>query len=135
MIEKIHQDLETVEAFIVMGEDYFVPKSELDPLYSYEHLIAEGNSSYEYTVELDENDPAGLSESDVAMPVVPMFHVNAWGMPFGATWLGSTQVLPGPMATPKVLAELIETYKVTATAGVPTIWLGLLNELDTGNYD
>jgi len=170
MIEKIHQELETVEAFIVMGEDYFVPKSELDPLYSYEHLIAEGNSSYEYTIELDENDPAGmcytsattgkpkgvvyshrgitlhsmafsmvdtagLSESDVAMPVVPMFHVNAWGMPFGATWLGSTQVLPGPMATPKVLAELIETYKVTATAGVPTIWLGLLNELDTGNYD
>jgi fatty-acyl-CoA synthase len=69
------------------------------------------------------------------MPVVPMFHVNAWGMPFAAAWLGTTQVMPGPMITPKLLAELIETHKVTITAGVPTIWIGLLNELEKGNYD
>jgi len=170
LVEKISDKIDSVKAFIVMGADYSVPESTLDPLYSYEHLVTEGDESYEYNVELDENDPAGmcytsattgkpkgvvyshrgivlhsmsfsmvdtaaLSETDVAMPVVPMFHVNAWGMPFGATWLGSTQVLPGPMATPKILAELIETYKVTATAGVPTIWLGLLKEIETKTYD
>lgn len=80
-------------------------------------------------------DTAALSESDIAMPVVPMFHVNAWGLPFAAAWFGTTQVMPGPFFTPQLLAQLIEEYKVTLTAGVPTIWLGLLNELEQGNYD
>ncbi len=80
-------------------------------------------------------DTAGLSESDVSMPVVPQFHVNAWGTPFACTWFGSTQVMPGPRFTPKRLAEFIERFKVTITAGVPTIWLGLLRELEQGNYD
>lgn len=80
-------------------------------------------------------DCSGLSENDISMPVVPMFHVNAWGLPFAATWFGSTQVMPGPYFTPKIIAELIETERVTTTAGVPTIWLGLLNELEQGDYD
>lgn len=80
-------------------------------------------------------DTLALSESDVSMPVVPQFHVNAWGTPFANTWFGSTQVFPGPHFTPKRLAEFIDRFKVTITAGVPTIWLGLLNELDKGNYD
>ncbi|MEK5520701.1 long-chain fatty acid--CoA ligase [Heyndrickxia sp. FSL W8-0423] len=80
-------------------------------------------------------DTTAMSEKDICMPVVPMFHVNAWGMPFAATWFGSKQVLPGPMFTPKLLAQLIENEKVTVTAGVPTIWLGLLNELEQNHYD
>ncbi|MFS0673284.1 long-chain fatty acid--CoA ligase [Ornithinibacillus sp. 179-J 7C1 HS] len=80
-------------------------------------------------------DTAAISESDVSMPVVPQFHVNAWGTPFACTWFGSTQVMPGPRFTPKRLAEFIERFKVTITAGVPTIWLGLLKELEQGNYD
>lgn len=72
----------------------------------------------------------GLNERDVALPVVPMFHVNAWGFPFAALNFGTTQVLPGPMFTPKLLLELIESEKVTITAGVPTIWLGMLQELE-----
>ncbi|MYL32408.1 long-chain-fatty-acid--CoA ligase [Pontibacillus yanchengensis] len=80
-------------------------------------------------------DSAAVSESDVAMPVVPMFHANAWGLPFAAVWFGTTQVMPGPQFTPQALAELIESEKVTLSAGVPTIWLGLLRELDTGDYD
>ncbi|WP_010097727.1 long-chain fatty acid--CoA ligase [Ornithinibacillus scapharcae] len=80
-------------------------------------------------------DTAAISESDVSMPVVPQFHVNAWGTPFACTWFGSTQVMPGPRFTPKRLAEFIEKFNVTITAGVPTIWLGLLRELDQGNYD
>ncbi|GHH98561.1 long-chain fatty acid--CoA ligase [Neobacillus kokaensis] len=80
-------------------------------------------------------DGGGISERDIAMPVVPMFHVNAWGIPFAGVWFGSTLVLPGPYFTPKLLAELIETEKVTITAGVPTIWLGLLKELESGSWD
>ncbi|GAB3798166.1 long-chain fatty acid--CoA ligase [Virgibacillus kimchii] len=170
LVEKIANQIPTVQAFIVMGENYSVPESSLDPLYAYEHLVAEGDKTYAYTARIDENDPAGmcytsattgkpkgvvyshrgialhsmslgmadtaaLSESDVSMPVVPMFHANAWGVPFSATWLGTTQVLPGPYATPQILAELMETYKVTTSAGVPTIWLGVLKEIETNTYD
>jgi fatty-acyl-CoA synthase len=80
-------------------------------------------------------DSAAMSEKDIALPVVPMFHANAWGMPFAAVWFGTSLVLPGPYFTPKLLAELIEKERVTITAGVPTIWLGLLKELDEGSYD
>ncbi|MCM3740480.1 long-chain fatty acid--CoA ligase [Oceanobacillus luteolus] len=90
---------------------------------------------YLHSIALALADTAGLSEQDVTMPVVPMFHANAWGIPFAATWLGSTQVLPGPAPTPQILAELIEEHKVTITAGVPTIWLGLLKELESGKYN
>ncbi|WP_018664714.1 long-chain fatty acid--CoA ligase [Heyndrickxia acidiproducens] len=79
-------------------------------------------------------DTAGICEADTVMPVVPMFHVNAWGLPFSATWFGATQVLPGPGPTPKIIAGLIENHQVTLSAGVPTIWIGLLNELEKGNY-
>ena len=80
-------------------------------------------------------DNAAISEKDIALTVVPMFHANAWGMPFSGVWFGATLVLPGPYFTPKLLAELIEQEKVTITSGVPTIWLGLLKELDEGSYD
>lgn len=82
-------------------------------------------------------DAAALSESDVVMPVVPMFHVNAWGMPFTATLLGCKQVFPGPHLDPQSLAELIQAERVTFTCGVPTLWLGLLQLLDKqpGAYD
>ncbi|WP_066316739.1 long-chain fatty acid--CoA ligase [Bacillus sp. FJAT-29814] len=80
-------------------------------------------------------DTAAISENDIAMTVVPMFHANAWGMPFAGVWFGATLVLPGPYFTPKLLAELIQQEKVTITGGVPTIWLGLLKELEEGSYD
>jgi len=80
-------------------------------------------------------DSAAISEKDISLTVVPMFHVNAWGMPFAGVWFGTTLVLPGPYFTPKLLAELIEQEKVTITSGVPTIWLGLLKELGEGAYD
>ncbi|KOY83087.1 long-chain fatty acid--CoA ligase [Lysinibacillus macroides] len=73
-------------------------------------------------------DSIAIRESDVVLPVVPMFHANAWGLPFASVGFGATQVLPGPMFTPQLLLELFEAYKVTLTAGVPTIWLGVLQE-------
>lgn len=90
---------------------------------------------YLHSMALGLADTAALSEKDIALPVVPMFHANAWGMPFAAVWFGTSLILPGPYFTPKLLAELIEQEKVTITAGVPTIWLGLLKELDEGSYD
>lgn len=82
-------------------------------------------------------DGMAISESDVVLPVVPMFHVNAWGMPFTCTMLGCNQVFPGPHLDPGSLLELYETERVTLTAGVPTIWLGILNILDAnpGKYN
>ena len=71
-----------------------------------------------------------LIETDVVLPVVPMFHVNAWGLPFTCTMLGCTLVFPGPFLDPASLLELFEKEQVTITAGVPTIWLGILNMLD-----
>jgi len=80
-------------------------------------------------------DAMGLSERDVILPVVPMFHVNAWGMPFAAVFFGTTQVLPGPGLNPKLLLDLIEQEKVTVTAGVPTIWLAVVKEQEENPRD
>jgi fatty-acyl-CoA synthase len=80
-------------------------------------------------------DNLGLKEQDVVMPVVPMFHAMAWGVPFAATMLGCRQVFPGAHLQPRDLAELIQNERITHTAGVPTLWLGLLNLLENERYD
>jgi fatty-acyl-CoA synthase len=72
----------------------------------------------------------GIQESDTVLPVVPMFHANAWGFPFTCTFVGAKQVLPGPYLDPPSLLEAFEQERVTLTAGVPTIWLGILQMLD-----
>lgn len=75
-------------------------------------------------------DTFGLSERDTVLPVVPMFHANAWGLAHAAVLTGASLVLPGPDLAPPALAELIEAERVTLAAGVPTIWMGVLDELD-----
>jgi fatty-acyl-CoA synthase len=79
----------------------------------------------------------GVSETDVILPVVPMFHANAWGFPFTCTLVGATQVFPGPHLDPPSLLEAFEQEGVTITAGVPTIWMGILQTLDAepGKHD
>jgi fatty-acyl-CoA synthase len=72
----------------------------------------------------------GIQETDTVLPVVPMFHANAWGFPFTCTFVGAKQVLPGPHLDPPSLLEAFEAERVTLTAGVPTIWLGILQLLD-----
>jgi fatty-acyl-CoA synthase len=67
-----------------------------------------------------------MRERDTVMPVVPMFHANAWGIPYAAALAGSRQVFPGPNLAPDALAELIASERVTRSAGVPTIWQGML---------
>ena len=71
-------------------------------------------------------DVIGYSASDTVMPVVPMFHVNAWGAPYGCAMSGARMVMPGPGLDGDSLVRLIDTHKVTLAMGVPTIWLGLL---------
>ena len=71
-------------------------------------------------------DSMGIRNTDSVTPVVPMFHANAWGIPYTATLAGARQVYPGPRMTPQALADLIVAEKVTWTAGVPTIWQGVL---------
>jgi fatty-acyl-CoA synthase len=75
-----------------------------------------------------------MADSDVVMPVVPMFHVNAWGMPFTAAAAGAKHVYPGPAPDPADLAALIEEEGVTISAGVPTVWLGLREYIEEGNH-
>ncbi|SFD73564.1 methylmercaptopropionate CoA ligase [Sulfitobacter brevis] len=73
-------------------------------------------------------DGLGISARDVVLPVVPMFHVNAWGLPYMCAMMGCQVVLPGPRLDGPSLVRLIDGYRVTCAAGVPTIWLGLLGE-------
>ncbi len=74
-------------------------------------------------------DVFGMRATDRAMPVVPMFHVNAWGMPFAAPMVGAALIMPGRHLDGASLTALMNAEGVTMAAGVPTIWLGLLNHL------
>ena len=75
-------------------------------------------------------DTLGVCERDVILPVVPMFHANAWGLAHAGVATGATLVMPGPDLSPGALATLMEEQGVTLAAGVPTIWMGVLPELD-----
>ena len=98
-------------------------------------VVYSHRSIFLHSLGLSMTDSFGLSEQDVFMPVVPMFHVLAWGTPFATVMLGTKLVFPGPHLQPRDLAELIQAEKVTLTAGVPTLWLGLLALLDKERYD
>jgi len=75
-------------------------------------------------------DSNGVSSLDTILPVVPMFHANAWGLPYTGTFVGAALVLPGPKLDPVNILDLIADEHVTLTAGVPTVWMALLAALD-----
>ncbi|HWW06142.1 3-(methylthio)propionyl-CoA ligase [Collimonas sp.] len=75
-------------------------------------------------------DSMNISGRDAVLPVVPMFHVNAWGLPYSVPLTGAKMVFPGPALDGKSLYELFEQEQVTFSAGVPTVWLGLLAYMD-----
>lgn len=83
-----------------------------------------------HSMMLGHTDTFALGQDDVAMPVVPMFHVNGWGIPYAALFSGAELVLPGGHADPESIASLIADEGVTIAAAVPTIWLGLADHLD-----
>lgn len=79
---------------------------------------------HSYAISLP--DSLNVSARDIMLPVVPMFHVNAWGTPYAAAMVGCTLVLPGPGLDGASLVNMIDTYKVSVALGVPTIWQGLI---------
>jgi fatty-acyl-CoA synthase len=82
-------------------------------------------------------DSFAIQAADVVLAVVPMFHANAWGLPFTAALTGAGLVFPGPHLEPAALLELCHTERVTFSGAVPTVWLGVLEVLDAcpGKYD
>jgi len=92
-------------------------------LYSHRGLVL-------HTFGVSLSSGVNVSEADVVLPAVPMFHANAWGIPYATTMLGAKLVLPGPHLDAASLVELIERERVTIAAGVPTIWLPVLRHLD-----
>lgn len=80
-------------------------------------------------------DGAALAERDVVLPIVPMFHANAWGFPHAGVMMGSKFVLPGRFMDPLSIAKMMAEERVTVAAGVPTIWIGLLGILERESFD
>jgi fatty-acyl-CoA synthase len=76
-----------------------------------------------------------IDEDDVVLPVVPLFHVNGWELPYAVTMTGAKQVYPGPSPDSAALARLIDDENVTFTAGVPTVWIDLLEYLEDDQAD
>ena len=82
-----------------------------------------------HALAIGHRDGVGYGNGDAVMPVVPMFHANAWGMPFACPIGGAKLVLPGPRHDPESLYELLAGERVTVSSGVPTVWAGLLDYL------
>ena len=87
-------------------------------------------SSFLHTLRLLQVDVMAISGADSVLVVVPMFHANAWGLPFAVPAVGAKLVLPGRQADGASLARLIQSEDVTIAVGVPTVWLGLVDHLD-----
>jgi fatty-acyl-CoA synthase len=87
-------------------------------------------SSFLHTLRLLQADVLGVTDADAVLPVVPMFHANAWGLPFAVPAAGARLVLPGRHTDGASLARLIAAEGVTVAVGVPTVWLGLCEHLE-----
>jgi len=154
LVEKLRPQLKTVQRFIPLTEEYEqLIKGESDDFEwpSFDEKTAAclcytsgttGNPKgalyshrstmiHAYAAALP--DTLNLSAREVVLPVVPMFHVNAWSLPYSCTMTGAKMVFPGPHLDGKSLHELFETEGVTMSAGVPTVWLGLLTYMKERN--
>ena len=87
-------------------------------------------STWLHSLAVTTSNVFGLNDRDRVLPVVPMFHANAWGLPYACMMTGASMVMPGPDLSPGAIMDLLESEKVTITGGVPTIWMGMLPLLD-----
>jgi len=93
-------------------------------------VVYSHRSTWLHSIGVLTNSAIGLTETDAVMPVVPMFHANAWGLAHAAPMAGASLVFPGPDMSPAGILKLLQEQEVTLAAGVPTIWQGLLPLLD-----
>jgi acyl-CoA synthetase (AMP-forming)/AMP-acid ligase II len=102
-------------------------------------VVYSHRSTFLHSLGVTANNPLGIGigVNDAILPVVPMFHANAWGYPYVATMTGSKLVYPGPHLDPESLLDLMSEERVAWAAGVPTIWMGILRLLDEnpGRWD
>ena len=92
-------------------------------------VVYSHRSTFMHTFGVMTADSLGACESDIILPVVPMFHANSWGLAHAAVATGAALVMPGPDLSGKAIADLIVNEHVTVAAGVPTIWMAVLPEL------
>ncbi|HEU4735252.1 MAG TPA: long-chain fatty acid--CoA ligase [Kofleriaceae bacterium] len=93
-------------------------------------VVYSHRSTMLHTLTAAHQDTLDISRRDTLLPVVPLFHVNAWGLPYIAAMVGAKLVFPGPHLDPPSLLDLLAGERVTIAAGVPTIWLGIREALD-----
>ncbi|WP_301129702.1 long-chain fatty acid--CoA ligase [Streptomyces cacaoi] len=98
-------------------------------------VVYSHRSVYLHSMQVNMAESMGLTDKDTTLPVVPMFHVNAWGLPHAVFMTGINLLLPDRFLQPGPLAEMIERERPTHAAAVPTIWQGLLTELDARPRD
>jgi len=146
LVAAIRDKLEHLDHIVLMEGADQEAAAALPGLKFYDELVASGDAGFEWP-DLDEQtasythrstvlhsfainlaDSIAISASEVVLPVVPMFHVNAWGAPYACAMAGAAMVMPGPGLDGPSLVNLIDTHEVTLALGVPTIWLGLLGE-------
>jgi fatty-acyl-CoA synthase len=98
-------------------------------------VVYSHRSIYLHSMGLCLADGMEVSERDVVLPIVPMFHANAWGLPHAAAFVGARLVFPGRFMDPMRIARMIERERVTVSAAVPTIWIGILSLLGKEQID
>ena len=119
-----------VDEYSTMGLCYTSATTGLPKAVAYSHRAV-----YLHSMASSMTDMFGLSERDRVMAVVPMFHANCWGLPYSATLVGASQVFPGARPDPRVICEMIEREGVTLSAGVPTIWISVLDYLERSGVE
>ncbi|WIM90077.1 long-chain fatty acid--CoA ligase [Candidatus Mycobacterium wuenschmannii] len=93
-------------------------------------VVYSHRSSYLHTMAICTSNGIGIGSSDSVLPIVPMFHANAWGLPFGALMAGADLVLPDRHLDAKSLVDMIETLRPTIAGAVPTIWNDVMHHLE-----
>ena len=121
---------EYVDEYSTMGLCYTSATTGLPKAVAYSHRAV-----YLHSMAAAMTDMFALSERDRVMAVVPMFHANCWGMPYVCTLIGANQVMPGARPDPRVICELVEQEGVTLSAGVPTIWIAVLDYLERSGIE
>jgi len=98
-------------------------------------VVYSHRSTYLHALATLATTVTGASESDRVLVVVPMFHVNAWGIPYASMLSGATMLMPGPHMTPAALCEITEAEKATMISAVPTLWAGILQVCQERDVD